>query len=215
MSKKEEIFKKLIASVVDGDEELAGESAGKAIEIGIDPTEAIIKGLAEGMSVVGDYFESQEYFLPEVIISADAFKAGVDVLKPHLNLEKSDKPAKVVIGTVQGDTHDIGKNIVSIMLGASGFEIYDVGRDVSPQVFVDKVKEINADILALSALMTSSMVNMKKVIELLKKDKIRDKVKVIIGGAPISQRYCDQIGADGYSVDAVAAIRKAKNLINQ
>lgn len=212
---KEEVFKKLINSVVEGDEELASESASEAIEIGIDPTEAIIKGLAEGMSVVGDYFESQEYFLPEVIVSSEAFKAGVDVLKPHLDLEKSSKPAKVVIGTVQGDTHDIGKNIVSIMLGASGFEIYDIGRDVPPQAFVDKVKEVKADILALSALMTSSMVNMKKVISLLEKDGVRDSVKVMIGGAPISQRYCDQIGADGYSIDAVAAIRKAKSLVNQ
>jgi methylmalonyl-CoA mutase cobalamin-binding domain/chain len=140
-------------------------------------------------------------------------KAGVAVLSPHLSKE-TDSPGVVVLGTVQGDTHDIGKNIVAIMLDAAGFEVHDVGRDVSPRIFVDKVRETKADILGLSALMTSSMVNMKGVIDLLVKENVRDHVKVLIGGAPISQRYASEIGADAYSTDAADAVRVAKAILD-
>lgn len=212
---KELILQKFTDAVVNGDEDLAIEAAHEAIDTKLDATEAIVDGLSKGMAIVGEYFESQEYFLPEVIVASEAFKAGVKILQPHIKIEQGSKRSKVVIGTVQGDTHDIGKNIVAIMLGAAGFEIIDVGRDVTPKTFVDKVKETNADIVALSALMTTSMVNMRKVLALLIEEGVRDKVKVMIGGAAISQRYSDEIGADGYSVDAVAAVRLAQKLVAQ
>ncbi|PAW79956.1 MAG: cobalamin-binding protein [Verrucomicrobia bacterium Tous-C9LFEB] len=210
---KELILKKFTDAVVNGDEDLAVEAANEAIASNLDATEAIVDGLSKGMGIVGEYFESQEYFLPEVIVASEAFKAGVKILQPHIKVQQGTKPSKIVIGTVQGDTHDIGKNIVGIMLGAAGFEVIDVGRDVSPKAFVDKVKETNADLLGLSALMTTSMVNMKKVLALLNEEGVRGQVKVMIGGAAISQRYADEIGADGYSVDAVAAVRLAQKLV--
>jgi corrinoid protein of di/trimethylamine methyltransferase len=213
VSVKEEIFTQLSDAVVEGDEDLAISAAKRILEEGFDPTEAIMIGLAGGMAIVGEYYENQRYFLTEVIISAEAFNAGVGVLLPHLKNDV-DSPGVAVIGTVLGDTHDIGKNIVGIMLGAAGFVVHDAGRDVSPADFIAKVKETQADILGLSALMTSSMVNMKKVVDLLVTEGIRDEVKVIIGGAPVSQRYANEIGADGYSADAVAAVRLAKSLLS-
>jgi dimethylamine corrinoid protein len=211
---KEEIFARLSRAVVEGDEDAAAGAAEDAVKENIDAAEEIMDGLAAGMSIVGNYYENQKYFLTEVLISADAFKAGVAVLSPHLN-KGADSPGVVVIGTVQGDTHDIGKNIVRIMLDAAGFEVHDVGRDVPPQTFVDKVKETKADILGLSALMTSSMVNMKGVIELLVKERVRDQVKVLIGGAPVSPRYAKEIGADAYSAEAVNAVRVAKAILSR
>jgi corrinoid protein of di/trimethylamine methyltransferase len=212
MSVKEEVFSLLGDAVIEGDDALAVSAAKRVIQEGLDPTEAIMEGLAGGMAVVGEYYENQQYFLTEVIISAEAFNAGVEILLPHLQTDIAP-PGVVVIGTVQGDTHDIGKNIVGIMLNAAGFVVHDVGRDVSPETFVAKVKETNADILGLSALMTSSMVNMKKVVERLKQEGVRENVKVIIGGAPVSTRYAKEIGADGYSPDAVDAVRLAKSLL--
>jgi corrinoid protein of di/trimethylamine methyltransferase len=211
---KEEILSRLSKAVVDGDEDLADEAAKDAVITELDASEAIIDGLAHGMAIVGDYFEKQQYFLTEVVVASLAFKAGVAVLKPHIKTVLADGTAAVVIGTVQGDTHDIGKNIVGIMLEAAGFEVHDAGRDVSPESFVEKVRETKALVLGLSALMTSSMVSMKKVIELLVKEGLRDKVKIIIGGAPVSARYAREIGADAYSHDAVDAVRVVKQLLD-
>ncbi len=207
-----EILNQLAQAVIDGEEEAAGATARKAIEAGIDASAAIVDGLAKGMETVGRYFESQRYFLPEVVMASLAFQEGVKVLEPHLTAT-SEKVGVVVIGTVQGDTHDIGKNLVGIMLGAAGFEVHDAGRDVPPETFAAKIKETKANILGLSALMTTSMVGMKTVIDLLEKEGLRNQVKIMIGGAPVSERYAKEIGADAYSVDAISAVRLAKSLL--
>ncbi|HBF37217.1 MAG TPA: cobalamin-binding protein [Firmicutes bacterium] len=210
---EQEILEQLAHTVVEGEEETAGVIAQQALDAGIDPGIAIVNGLAKGMETVGHYFESQRYFLPEVVLASLAFQAGVKVLQPHLKAT-AVKTGVVVLGTVQGDTHDIGKNLVAIMLGAAGFEVHDVGRDVPPEVFAAKVKETRANILGLSALMTTSMAGMKTVIDLLKKEGLREQVKIMIGGAPVSERYAHEIGADAYSVDAVSAVRLAQSLVS-
>ncbi|MDR1321689.1 MAG: corrinoid protein [Gracilibacteraceae bacterium] len=210
---KEAIFKKLSEAVFEGEDDLVLEAAEAAITEGVDPTEAIIEGLAAGMSKVGEYYEKQKYFLPEVIISAETFKKGISVLEPHLSKDM-DTLGTVLMGTVQGDVHDIGKNIVIIMLSASGFTVIDLGKDVKPQVFVDKIKEVGKiDIVGMSALMTTSMIGMREVIETLKQEGLRDKVKIMVGGAPVSPRYAEEIGADGYANDAVDGVRVAKKLV--
>lgn len=211
---KQEIMSQLIHAVVEGDEILAEQAANAALVANIDAAEAIIGGLAEGMAIVGKYFEQQRYFLTEVVVASLAFQVGVTILKPQLKTAEQT-PGVIVLGTVQGDTHDIGKNIVSIMMEAAGLKVYDLGRDVAPQTFVDKIKETNADVLGLSSLMTSSMVNMRIVIKLLEEQGIRKNVKVIIGGAPVSARYAREIGADAYSPDAVDAVRIVKVLLDQ
>jgi len=207
-----EIFKKLQEAVIEGEEDVAVAAAKEAVAAGVDASEAIVEGLAKGMETVGRYFEEQRYFLTEVILSSYAFQAGVKVLKSHIKVE-AESPGILVLGTVLGDTHDIGKNIVGIMFGAAGYEVHDLGRDVAPEAFVQKVRETKANILGLSALMTTSMDSMKSVIKLLKDEGLRDSVKVIIGGAPVSNRYAQQIGADGYATNAVHAIRVAKDLL--
>lgn len=206
------ILDRLAKAVINGSEEEAAKTAEEAIEVGLDATESIVDGLAKGMEIVGHYYEQQKYFLPEVILASHALNAGVAVLKPHIKTE-AKSPGVVVLGTVFGDTHDIGKNVVGIMFGAAGYEVHDAGRDVAAEVFVKKVKETNADILGLSALMTTSMINMKPVIELLEKEGLREKVKVLVGGAPVSSRFAKEIGSDGYAVDAVSAVRVAKELL--
>lgn len=209
---EQDILGQLSRAVVEGEEEEAAAAAQRALESGIDAGVAIVDGLAKGMEIVGRYFESQRYFLPEVVLASLAFEAGVKVLKPHLKATAA-QPGVVVLGTVQGDTHDIGKNLVGIMLGAAGFEVHDAGRDVPPEAFAAKVRETKADILGLSALMTTSMAGMRAVVELLKKEGLRDQVKIMIGGAPVSERYAKEIGADAYSADAVSAVRLAKSLL--
>ncbi|MDR1604652.1 MAG: corrinoid protein [Gracilibacteraceae bacterium] len=210
---KEAIFKQLSHAVFDGDDDLVVEAAEAAIKEGIDATEAIIEGLAAGMTKVGEYYEKQKYFLPEVIISAETFKQGIKILEPHLSKDIAS-PGTVLMGTVISDVHDIGKNIVIIMLSASGFKVIDLGKDVPPEAFVNKIKEVGkVDIVAMSALMTTSMMGMQDVVEALKKEGLRDKVKIMVGGAPVSQRFTDDIGADGYAGDAVEGVRVAKRLV--
>jgi len=211
---KDLIFQQLSQAVVDGNEENAVIAAQRAIETGTDAGDAITQGLSKGMDIVGTYFERQRYFLPEVVVSSLAFHAGVDVLKPHIKVEQADRRT-VVLGTVQGDTHDIGKNLVAILFRAAGYDVQDVGKDVAPEAFVAKVRETGADLLGLSALMTTSMVNMKGVITLLERDGLRGNVKVIVGGAPVSQRYSYEIGADGYAANAAGAVRLAKALFEE
>jgi dimethylamine corrinoid protein len=205
-------LEKLAAAVVAGSEEQAVAASREAIDRNLDATEAIIRGLAGGMEIVGQYYESQKYFLTEVVMASTALNAGVAVLKPHIKVEAESR-GSVVLGTVQGDTHDIGKRIVAIMLGAAGYEIHDAGRDVPPERFIELVKETGADVLGLSALMTTSMVNMKTVIEVLSAEGLRDSVKVVVGGAPISRRFAKEIGADGYAANAHQAIKVVDELL--
>ncbi|MDR2632762.1 MAG: corrinoid protein [Treponema sp.] len=209
----EELLKKLSDSVVDMDEEGAVKYSQQAVEEKVDAYIAIDKGLAKGMERAGKLFDEEEYFVPELIICSDAMNAGIGVLKPHLKQENASAKHKGVIGVIEGDTHDIGKNLVKIMLEASGFEILDLGRDVPPQVFVDRAEEIGAELILLSSLMTTTMDNMEEVIKILVKRGIRDKYKVAVGGGPISQAFADRIGADGYSKNANDAVRLCGALV--
>jgi len=209
-----DLFKEMAKAVIDGDEERTVTLAKEALEEGVDPTEAIEKGLAEGMKEVGRRFEKLEVYLPEMIISADAMTAGVEIFRQHLLARGGETPKKtVLLGTIKGDVHDIGKNIVKIMLESNGFKVYDLGRDVPVFDFIEKVKELSPDIIGVSALMTTTMVYMPKLIEALKEEKLREKVKVMVGGAPVLPEWAKKIGADGYGESAMEAVRVAKRLV--
>jgi corrinoid protein of di/trimethylamine methyltransferase len=212
---KEILLQELSDSVVEMEEDRAAELAREAVEEKIDAYEAIDKGLAHGMERAGRLFEEDEYFVPELLIAADAMYAGIEVLRPHINAENSSVPGKIVVGVVEGDTHDIGKNLVKIILEAKGFEVHDLGRDVPPARFVAKAREVEADIIGLSTLMTTTMTAMARVIDLLNEAGLRERVKVMIGGAPISQGFARKIGADGYSANAVGAGELAVRLLSQ
>jgi len=214
MSKeKEKLFKKLSDAVVNMDEEETVLLSKKVVVDGYDAYEAIDKGLADGMDRAGKLFEEEEYFIPELLMCSDAMYAGLDVLKPHIRINDKVERHRVVIGVVEGDTHDIGKNLVKIMLESAGFEVFDLGRDIPPIRFVEKAEEVHAKIIALSTLMTTTMDGMAEVINILNRQKIRDRYKVMVGGGPISQRFADKIGADGYSANAAEAVRLARRLV--
>jgi corrinoid protein of di/trimethylamine methyltransferase len=209
-----DLFKEMANAVIEGDEEKSIALAKEGLAKGVDPTEAIEKGFAEGMRVIGTLFEKLEIYLPEVIISADAMTAGVEIFRQHLLARGGETPKKtVLLGTIQGDVHDIGKNIVKIMLESNGFKVYDLGRDVPVFDFIEKVKELSPDIIGVSALMTTTMVYMPKLIEALKEEKLREKVKVMVGGAPVLPEWAKKIGADGYGESAMEAVRVAKRLV--
>ncbi len=197
------------------EEETTVQLAEEVIRAQYDSYEAIEKGLADGMERAGKLFEEEEYFIPELLMCSDAMYAGLEILKPHLKVDLQAKKYRVVIGVIEGDTHDIGKNLVKIMLETAGFELFDLGRDVAPQAFVAKAKEVGAHIIAISTLMTTTMEGMAEVIRLLKTENLRDRIAVMVGGGPISQAFADRIGADGYSRDAAAAARLAQRLIQQ
>lgn len=212
---KEELLAKLSECVVEMEEEEVVDVAKEYIEAGYPAFDGIMEGLVDGMNKASDLYDAEEYFVTDVLLCSDAMYAGLEVLRPHLpeNADAGEKP-KAVIGVVEGDTHDIGKNLVKIMMDTAGFEMYDLGRDVPLDEFVDKAMEVNASLVCMSTLMTTTMVGMKTVIEKLQERGIRDKVKVMIGGSPISQKYADEIGADGYSTNAVEAVKLAKRLLN-
>jgi len=212
MTSKDELLEQLSNAVIEGDEDLCAELAQKALDAGIDPYEAIMQGCNKGMEIVSNKYECKEMFVPEILLSADAMYAALDLLRPHLKVDADAKATgKVVIGVAEGDIHDIGKNLVLMMLDVAGYEIIDVGRDVPVDKFVDAAAEADADIVAMSALMTTSMVRMEPVIQGLKEKNL--KAKVIIGGAPISKQYADKIGADGYGKDAVEAVRVVNDMV--
>lgn len=212
MVSKEEILEGLAKAVIDGNEVKSEELAKKSLEVGIDPYESLMKGCNKGMAKVSDLYEIKEMFVPEILLSADAMYAAIDILKPHLKVDASaKKPAKVIIGVAQGDIHDIGKNLVKMMLEVAGFIMIDVGKDVPVDTFVKKTIEEDADIVAISALMTTSMMYMEPVIKKLKENTA--KAKVVIGGAPINNDFANKIGADGYGKDAVEAVKVSKKLV--
>lgn len=206
------LFQQLSDAVVDMDEEKVVAVAKTVIEQGVDAYEAIDKGLSSGMERAGQLFEEEEYFIPELLLCSDAMYAGLDMLKPYLKTDATAEKHKIVIGVVEGDTHDIGKNLVKIMLETAGYEMIDLGRDIRPETFVAKAKETGAAIIALSTLMTTTMDGMAEVIHILRRENIRDDFKVMIGGGPISQAFADKIGADSYAVNAADAVRLAKKL---
>ena len=196
-----------------GDAEKVEELVKKALEENLTPKKILEDGLIKGMDIIGTKFKNNEVYVPEVLIAARAMHAGMDILKPKLIETGVKNIGKVAIGTVKGDLHDIGKNLVKMMLEGAGFEVIDLGIDVSPDKFVEAVKEHKPNIIGMSALLTTTMVNMVEVIKALEAAGLRDKVKIMIGGAPITQNYADQIGADGCSPDAASAVDKAKTFI--
>lgn len=209
MSQADEILAKL-ASVVDlMDEEGAVQAAKEALAAGLDPYEAITQGLAKGMEVVSDKYEKGIYFVPEILLCADAMYAAIDVLKPHLKLEERGGRPPVIIGVIEGDIHDIGKSIVKLMLEAAGFPIHDLGNDVAISSFVEKARELGKGIIAVSTLMSTTMPGMGRLIEALKEAGLRDSFKVMIGGGPVSANFAEKIGADSYGENAMDAVRIA------
>jgi dimethylamine corrinoid protein len=211
-NEKEVLLKELSQSVLDMDEDKAVDKSKECIEKGINAYEAIEGGLAKGMDQAGKLYEEGEYYIPELLMCSDAMYAGLDVLKPHISKEEQGKKYKAVIGVIQGDTHDIGKNLVKIMMETEGFDVIDLGKDVPPAEFIGRAKETGACIIALSTLMTTTMAGMKEVIDMLEKESLRGSIKVIVGGGPISQRFADKIDADGYAADASRAAKLAKSL---
>jgi len=212
-NENEDLFRELSDAVVNMEEEKTVALAKKVVAEKVDAYTAIDRGLVAGMNRAGDLFEQEEYFIPELLMCSDAMYAGLEVLKPHLKNDAVTEKPKIVIGVVEGDTHDIGKNLVKIMLESSGFELIDLGRDIPPASFVDKAVEVNARIIALSTLMTTTMDAMGEVVRLLKERGVRNQIKVMIGGGPISQQFADKIGADGYSAHAAGAVRLARKLV--
>lgn len=212
---KEELLKQLSDCVFEMEDDKVISVAQEYLDAGYDPLEGITEGLVDGMNRAGVMYEEEEYFITDLLICSDAMYNGLDILKPHLPQKQleGEKTYKCVIGVVEGDTHDIGKNLVKIMLETAGFEIYDLGRDVHLRNFIDKAKEVDADLICLSTLMTTTMPGMKKVVEMLKEENMYGKTKVMIGGGPISQAYCDKIDANGYSPNAVEAVKLAKLLV--
>ncbi len=189
------------------------ELVNRALEEGVSAAQILNEGLIVGMSEIGVLFKNNEVYVPEVLIAARAMYAGLDILKPILVASGVEPVGRVAIGTVKGDLHDIGKNLVAMMLEGAGFEVIDLGIDVSPEQYVDAVENKGAQIIAMSALLTTTMPNMRGTVELLKAKGLRDRAKVMIGGAPVTQAYADEIGADGYSDDAASAVDLAKRLI--
>ncbi len=210
-----DILKDLMDGVFLMDEALVIKAANEVVEANYDAYDAINNGLIAGMNQAGVLFDQEEYFVPELLICSDAMYAGIEILRPHLKKSDEKEKHRVVIGVVEGDTHDIGKNLVKIMMDAAGFEVHDLGRNVPLASFVEKAKEVGAKLICLSTLMTTTMDGMATVIEMLKEEGIRDSYKVIIGGGPISQAFANKIGADGYADNAAGAIKLSKSLLAQ
>ena len=206
-------LKGIYASIIDGEQAETVKYVQQALSEGINPSDVLNEGMVKAMAEVGRLFEEGEYFVPEMLIAARAMQSGLAILKPALVKANVQSSGKVVAGTVKGDLHDIGKNLVCMMLEGAAFEIVDLGADVSPEMFVEAVKSSGANIVAMSALLTTTMPNMRITIEALKTAGLRDKVKVLVGGAPLSEDYARKIGADGYSADASKAVAVAKALV--
>jgi corrinoid protein of di/trimethylamine methyltransferase len=210
---EKEIHEKLAQAVIDGELEDAVTYAKEALENGVDPLGCITNGLTKGIQKVGELFANGEYYLPELIIGADAMKGALDILEPALvGDQKREVVANVVIGTVEGDLHEIGKTLVGTMLTANGFQVKDIGVDQSASAFIDAIKETDATIIGASALLTTTMLQQEKLIQALEEAGLRKKVKVMVGGAPVTEAYANKIGADGYAEDALASVNLAFRL---
>lgn len=207
------LFDQMAKAVVDMDENGVEVLCRTAIRKNINAFDAINEGLSKGMEKAGQLFEEEEYFVPELLMCADAMNKGVDLLKPYLRGEKTSANGKIVIGVIEGDTHDIGKNLVKLMLDVSNFDVVDLGRDVPAARFVDRAVAEKAQIILISSLMTTTMDSMADVITILKGRGIRDQFKVAVGGGPVSQAFADKIGADGYSKNAAEAVRMCRSLL--
>lgn len=211
----EELFKAMAQSIIDGDYEQAGELARKALEMGIDPLDAIDRGFVPGVDFVGDQFSCGDAYLPELVMAGEAMKTAVSTLEPEMSRRGSQREVQgvVVLATIQGDIHDIGKTLVGTMLSSSGFKVHDMGVDVPVANLVAKAREVDADIVAVSSLLTTTMVRQRDVVKLMDEMGLRPKMKVMVGGAPVTREWVAEIGADGYSEDAIGAVTVAKELV--
>ena len=211
--RKKEILEAIRNAVVQYDEDQCANWCKTALQEGLDAYEATMKGLAAGMDTVGELYTRQEYFVPELLLCSDALYAGLDILRPHIRTDSGVHKGKLLLGVVEGDIHDIGKNLVKTMFEASGWEVIDLGKDVKLDRFVEEHKKIKADLVGLSALMTTSMMAIEKAVGLLKA--ADPEVKVLVGGAPLNQEIATKFGADGYAEDAVSAVKQAGRLIRK
>ncbi|HAF70821.1 MAG: Cobalamin B12-binding domain protein [Acetothermia bacterium 64_32] len=209
------MLEKLKQAVLEGDSERAAQLTKEALEKGLEPERILNDALVAAMEVVGEEYERGDRYVPEMLISAEAMKAAMEVLRPELVAAGVKPRGKVVIGTVEGDLHDIGKNLVAMMLEGAGFEVVDLGTEVTAERFVQAAREHRADIVGMSALLTTTMTHMPEVIEALKREGLRDGIKVMVGGAPVTQEYAERIGADGYAPDAASAVELAKRLLGE
>jgi len=212
----QQLFDKMAQSVIDGEAELAASLAEQSIAAGVDPLEAIAQGFVVGVNKVGDAFANGEAFLPELVMAGEAMKAAVTALEPEMARRGTQRQllGTVVLATVEGDIHEIGKSLVGTMLSAAGFQVLDLGVDVATAKIVAKVRDARADLVALSALLTTTMVKQKEVVEALKQEGLHGKVKVMVGGAPVTRDWVQKIEADGYSEDAIGAVAVAKQLMS-
>ena len=213
----EELYKEMAQSIIDGESEQAVALAEKSIELKMHPLDTITKGFVVGVNYIGDQFGKGEAFLPELVMAGEAMKAAVAVLEPELLKlgESRELMGRVVLATVEGDIHEIGKTLVGTMLSASGFEVFDIGVDAPAEKIIGKALEVNADIIGMSALLTTTMVRQRQVIEELDKEGLRPRIKVMVGGAPITKDWAEKIKADGTSEDAVGAVKLAKQLVGK
>lgn len=211
-----EVFEELKQAIIDGDEDIVGELSQKIIDDGINPVDAVQLGLIKGIEVVGELWKSGEVFLPDVMMSAEAMKVGLGLLEPEiakLGMSEGESKGKIVLGTVAGDIHDIGKNITGAMFTAAGYKVFDVGTDIKAEDFVAKAVEVGADIIGASALLTTTMIGQKEIVDYLIAHNLRDQFKVFVGGGPTSQAYADEIGADGWAESADGAVLLADSML--
>jgi len=208
-----EILERIAEALEQGDDQLVARLTAEALGAGLEAGDVLQQGLVAGMSVVGEHFRLREIFLPDVLLSARAMYAGLAVLKPHLASAGVASRGKVVIGTVKGDLHDIGKNLVGIMLKGAGFEVIDLGHDVAPEAFVDAAVREGAPLIGMSALLTTTMTRMRDVVALLKERGLAGRVRTVVGGAPVNAEFAREIGADGYACDAAAAVDRVRALL--
>lgn len=213
-----DLFQELKQAVIDGDEDIAAELSEKVINEGVNPVDAVQQGLIKGIEVVGEAWKASEMFLPDVMMSAEAMKAGLGILEPEiarLGMSEGDAKGKVVLGTVEGDIHDIGKNITGAMFTAAGYKVFDLGTDIKSADFVTKAQEVGADIIGASALLTTTMIKQKELIDYLKENNLKDQFKVFVGGGPTSQAWADEIGADGWAETADEAVELADRVLGK
>jgi corrinoid protein of di/trimethylamine methyltransferase len=213
MASKEELLEKLKDSVVEYEEDEAKQYSQEYLDAGYDPMEGIMEGLAKGMEEVGELFENNEYFVPEVLMCADALYAGLDILRPHVPEKDTKAKGQVVIGTVEGDVHDIGKNIVKMMFDVAGWTVHDLGKDVPLEKFVEEQLKTDSDVVALSAMMTTTMLGMEKVVKMIKEK--NPNAQILLGGAPLTSEVADNYGADGYAESAGNAVTEAINMVSR
>lgn len=206
-------FQQIADSIIAGQAPATAESVTQALNDGTAVEDILHKGLIAGMNVVGKKFKNNEFYIPEVLIAARAMKAGLELIRPKLLEENVEPLGKVAIGTVKGDLHDIGKNLVAMMLEGAGFEVIDLGVDVAPDIFVESVREQGVQIVCMSSLLTTTMASIQTTVDALKAAGLTDNVRIMVGGAPITQEFADKIGADGYAADAASAAEKARDLV--